>query len=867
MSDVPAPPDIAGYRLLRPLGRGGMATAWLAQQLSLGREVAIKVLEPGLARDAGFVERFLREGRVLAAMHHRNIVAVHDVGMSGDTPYLAMEYLPQGSVATRCGQCDVATTLRCVREIASALEHAHAKGVIHRDVKPENILQHEDGSFLLGDFGIARQLDTSTAFGAAGQTLGTPHYMSPERWRNEPFDGRADLYSLGGVLYALASGKPPYEAEDAFVIGMQHMSAPIPTLPPSHAALQGLLARLMAKDPGQRAPDARSVVEHAQALERELALVHSDSGPVPRHGPGTERLLSEWPFGGAKALLDLPAPWYRRPTTLIAAVLGAALALALLAYVLLPQLAGRFDAARGTNAGANPLSIAIMPFVARDDDGALATLGVVISDDVANQLARDAQFRVAPRSATVELEAHQLEPAEVARRLRVEHVLEGAISRRGTEVIVEAKLSSAGGGPPALDRRFEAPASEVWRLERNLAATVAAVLSSGRPAVAPASAPQVSASAYVAYLRGRQKMVGAPSDEDLEDAAAAFNEALAIDPDYVLARAALCRAEIARFERRRDAAALAGADASCTSAEMAAPSNPDVLVALGDLNRVRSSHAVAIDYYQRAAADAALELDAVRGMARSQAALRNDTEAERLFARARSLQPGFWRTYYELAQFYYARSRYDDAIENFRTALSLSPENSASINNNLGAVYLANDAFESAQRAFAESVAQRPNASAVSNLGTVHFFLRDYPEAVKMFRFAVELGAGDYRMYGNLADALALSQAPREEVLAQYRNAVERAQTFLAAQRDSQIATVELAWYLLNLGEEKRARMLLDSAAASEVSDGEVAFRIAASYARLGESELERTWARRAAELGFSPRILASNPWVRLAGG
>src|SRR5690606_22779930 len=240
---------IPGYRLVRPLGRGGMATVYLAVQESVDREVALKVMSPTLLGDPQFGERFLREARIAARLRHRNVVQVHDVAVHGDHHVIAMEYLPHGPVARKGDPPrEPAFALRVVRDIACALDYAHGRGVIHRDIKPDNILLREDGSAALTDFGIARASDV-TRMTRTGAIVGTPHYMSPEQARGQDVDGRADLYSLGIVFHELLVGRVPYAADDSLAVGIMHITAPLPRLSASLVHLQPLLDALLAKQP------------------------------------------------------------------------------------------------------------------------------------------------------------------------------------------------------------------------------------------------------------------------------------------------------------------------------------------------------------------------------------------------------------------------------------------------------------------------------------------------------------------------------------------------------------------------------------------------------------------------------------------
>ena len=311
--------EIPGYIILRQLGRGGMATVYLATQESVQRDVALKVMSPTLLVDPDFGERFLREARIAAKLHHRHVVGVHDVARSGDYNYMAMEHLSGGPILARDGTPrPVPFALRVTREMALALNYAHAKGFVHRDVKPDNILLRDDGSSALTDFGIARAADSATKMTRTGAVIGTPHYMSPEQARGRTVDGRADLYSLGIVLYELLIGRVPYSADDSLAVGIMHITQPVPVLPEHLSALQPILNRLLAKAPDERYQNGSQLADAIEQIEISMAggnlpgLADPDEA-YRREVPGAEQRGPQRTPTGARSPTPLPTPGSTTP--------------------------------------------------------------------------------------------------------------------------------------------------------------------------------------------------------------------------------------------------------------------------------------------------------------------------------------------------------------------------------------------------------------------------------------------------------------------------------------------------------------------------------------------------------------------------
>src|SRR5436190_3616690 len=214
------------YEIVDELGRGGMAIVFKAKEKQLDREVAIKVLPFSLAFDKEFVERFQREARTSARLEHPNIIPIYRVGKSGRIIYFVMKFLrgkPLSSVLTARRSLPAGEIRLVLAQVGRALAYAHKTGIVHRDIKPDNIMFDEHGHAVVTDFGIAKAATGGSKLTGTGMSIGTPHYMSPEQARAQPLDGRSDIYSLGVVAYQCLTGSVPFDGEDSFSIGYKHL--------------------------------------------------------------------------------------------------------------------------------------------------------------------------------------------------------------------------------------------------------------------------------------------------------------------------------------------------------------------------------------------------------------------------------------------------------------------------------------------------------------------------------------------------------------------------------------------------------------------------------------------------------------------
>jgi serine/threonine protein kinase len=322
--------DIPGYEMISELGEGGMATVYLAIQHSLDRKVAIKVMRRELRVSSGpmpeFERRFLLEGRTMAKLPHRNIVAVYDIVTRDEIAYISMELLEGGTLSERMRSgLSLGEAIGVVVQLANGLEFAHKNGVIHRDLKPSNVMFRDPSTPVLTDFGIAKQSDVlASRITQTGLVLGTPTYMSPEQASGRDIDGRADQYALGILFYEMLTGRPPFTGENPMAVLMGHALQPPPPLPADLAPLQPIFDRMLAKDPNDRFPNLqdfikalRGLVVGSDTLVKKLGAITTASTSERLRALGFSGDYTGGDSGFALDLLRMPQsdPSIQQPTT------------------------------------------------------------------------------------------------------------------------------------------------------------------------------------------------------------------------------------------------------------------------------------------------------------------------------------------------------------------------------------------------------------------------------------------------------------------------------------------------------------------------------------------------------------------------
>jgi serine/threonine-protein kinase PpkA len=267
VDEIGQPPSdavsVPGYRALRKIGEGGMSKVYLAERLADGCQLVLKVLDPRLRHDDNFQARFIREYKIIQRIQDENVVTIFDQGFTDNYPYLAMEYFPGGDLQQRIrAGITSMNALKILMQMAKALDAVHGAGVVHRDLKPQNIMFRENNRLAILDFGLAREMDATSTLTQKGMVMATPLYMSPEQCLGQPHDPRGDLYATGVILYEMLTGSHPYTGQNASALAYQHVHAAVPRLPGKLSGYQSLVDRLLAKRPEDRFQSARELFNH-----------------------------------------------------------------------------------------------------------------------------------------------------------------------------------------------------------------------------------------------------------------------------------------------------------------------------------------------------------------------------------------------------------------------------------------------------------------------------------------------------------------------------------------------------------------------------------------------------------------------------
>jgi TolB-like protein/predicted Zn-dependent protease len=506
------------YEVVRLLGRGGMATVYLAQDHKHHRPVAIKVLHPELAAAVG-AEWFLREIEIAAALHHPHILPLHDSGAADGLLYYVMPYVEGESLRQRLmreGHLPIEDAIRIVQEVAGALDHAHRQGVVHRDIKPENILL-QDGQAIVADFGIARAIDAAGAdrLTKPGPGIGTPAYMSPEQACSDAvIDGRADIYALGCVLYEMLTGQPPFSGDSAQDILTRHADDPVPSLHPTRQAVppavERAVTRALAKVPADRFPTARAFAEALAAAPSTAPAPGGGAPVVVSQAPRGASRRRRWRMAAGVGLMilagGLAATLARKPLELKASRVLVGLLGPAGSHQGGDGSAGQSAPTADALAAENLRSIAVLPLVNLSPVKEDEYFSDGMTDELISALGKVEGLRVAARVSAFAFKGKPVDPREVSEKLHVGTVLDGSVRKAGNRLRVSVELVSTRDGSRLWFDSYDRTLTDVFTVQEEVARAITGALKlklatpAGTPVV---MRPTDDLQAYDLYLKGR----------------------------------------------------------------------------------------------------------------------------------------------------------------------------------------------------------------------------------------------------------------------------------------------------------------------------------------------------------------------------
>ena len=619
--------DFGDYQLLEEIGRGGQGVVYRAHQKSLNRTVALKVIGLGSWATETHLKRFRREAEAAASLEHPGIVPIHEVGERDGKCYFSMKFVEGGQLeeVVRRAPISIRQAAELIAKVARTVHYAHEHGILHRDIKPGNILLDGKGEPHLTDFGLARLLQTESTVTRTREVLGTPSYMAPEQavGNNTKLTSATDVYGLGAVFYQLLTGHPPFAGGTTYetikLLLDTEPRQPRVLNPKIDRDLSTICLKCLEKDPRRRYSTALALAED---LERWL-----------KHEPILARHIGIFTRG---------RKWVRRnPTS------------ALLAASLIALAAGAGWMVWKSEVITRPITngIAVLPFenLSPDPDNAYFADG--IQDEILTRLAKIADLKVISRTSTERYQSKPKNLAEIAKQLGVANILEGSVQKAADQVRVNVQLVNALSDSHLWADTYDRKLTDIFSVESEVAKAIADQLRAkltGREEQALAVKPTTNPEAYDAYLRGvafearSQHFLDPPL---VRKAADSYKRAVQLDPNFAIAWARLCRADALYFFARVGPDSAAWGDAAKRALENAQklePTSPETLLALG--------------YYQYWV-------------------LRDYESAKATFGRVREMLPNSSEVPWALGLVARREGHWDECVAYFEQALAFDPRN------------------------------------------------------------------------------------------------------------------------------------------------------------------------------------------------
>lgn len=719
------------YRIESKLGEGGMGTVYRAHDHDLGRDVAIKLLRPEMVADANALARFKQELLLASKISHKNILRIHDLGDLNGLKFISMAYVEGEDLRgllNREGRLPFEKILVYARQLCGALEAAQAEGVVHRDLKPQNVLVDKAGNLFISDFGLAKSLEA----GAIGMTrtnefLGTPRYMSPEQVQGGKIDHRSDLYSLGLILYEMAAGDVPFTGDSTLQVMFRRVKEAPKDPRELRADLPEYLARiilkLLEKDTAKRYQSAREVLHDIEN----------------HHAPSRSLALPSLTLEGKNLL------WIGLAATVVLVVGGFAVS---------RFIAGRSDSASLTPAS-NVQRVAILPFTLGGEAQNLGHVSSGLMDGLIGRLNQLTSVRAATRDSVEHVNLTDT-LQKIGRKLGVTWLVRGSVHSAPAGVRVVVSLENAETGARKWTEEFTGAAGDSLGLEDRVyqkLLTELQVNPSGDELLRATAHPTENLEAYDLYMRGRTSLRKQNDARAADEAVRHFEGALAKDARFALAYAGLADAYLKLYGIKKESPLADRALSAAQQAVRLDESQADAHFSLGSVYNATGRTTEAITAIRQALQFAPASDEGYRRLGNSLYLSGRKEEAIGAFEKAIQINPYYWLNYNALGDTQLRLGNFEKALAAFQRVTEIEPD-SATGYENIGVVHFLQGQYEACIPAFQKAIQIQPYYGTYSNLGTAFFYLKRYPEAVQMFEKAVEVSPNQHLAHGNLADAL-----------------------------------------------------------------------------------------------------------------
>jgi len=885
---------IGRFEVRALLGVGGMGEVYAAYDQQLKRTVALKRLPPELAEDDKARQRMISEARSAAQITHQGIAALYDIVEDDGQQFLVMEYVDGQTLRHLDLPLSTDEFIAIAKQCVEALSAAHQQGIVHGDIKPDNVMITESGRLKVLDFGVAGMMalagdeDATATFtmptpGSSGATL---IYAAPEVLNGKPSDQRADIFSLGVVFHELLCGKHPFAADTPTAVAARILFQPPAALgamsPAVPDGLQRIVDKTLAKEPEERYATADELLVDLEALDTSPVAAGIAAPMAGTREPAPSAFVSQEPvLQPVVAQESLSDPTPKRPARDPWKWLSGAV-LVILSLVILVPVMQRFSG-RGEPAGpfsgsvsaaafdASDWIIAVLPSrMGPDEDPDLKPvndgLALTMTTKLA-QLSRAHGLQVIPAST---LREKGIESSESARQeLGVTLALNFDTHRIGETIRVNVQLIDVLNQRQLFGETVDGDLENLLVLEERVTGRVLRML---RVELLPMEQGLMAAGtneprAHAYYLRGQGYLLNYHDEENVEAAISLFEQALRVDPAYSRAHAGLGRAMWAKYDVSEEQRWVDSAIEECRMAIELDDLDAEGHACLGTLFNGTGRYTEAAEEFGLAISLDPTQDVAISGLAEAYVSMGELDRAEEAYKEAISLRPHYWAVYNWLGVFYLEHGRIEEAAANFEEVVQLAPDSFRGLSN-LGAAYYYAERWVDAQRAFEAALAINPEDDlATSNLGTLYFFEGRYADAARQFEKAASLNEKSYFNWGNLADAYYWSAGERHKAEGTYERAVSLAEDQLAVNPNDAETLADAAKYRAMLGVDDEALEYLERALELAPEGVDIQHTAAQVYQILGQADRALDLLEAAIANGYPVAEIRVNPFFgELAG-